>query len=285
MARIFPGVLKQEMAKKRKERVFKEVHERTKNERAQRFAKAAADVEEKKKLEQARKERRDAVKKTINFDTKKDIKLDKVLDVSSKTFGVSLLLGIFSFVAAVGTGFKEVWVPDNENMEPMDWTGYGAPSGVSGYKDVVETDSKFSDVMFYISLGAFCSLILSICTIIGLIAQDKIGNKAKDKAIDLMLDIADKKSELKINEKQLKKLLKVVPEVVSRMSAAERVYFEMLMNGDLQIVDNKTFRGMAIAIMEGHLQSHPEDIKRILDVFDRDSIPQEILNKAKSNGR
>ena len=283
--KMFPGVSKKELLQKREERVNKEVRERRKNDRAEQFAKVVADMEEKKKLEQSRKERRDAVKKTINFDTKRDKKLDKAQKVSGTISGVSLIVGLLSFIASVGTGFKEAWMTDNEKLPPVE-SGWGAPSGGDNvYKELVTTDSKFSDVMFNISLLALCAFLLSICAIIGIIKkQDKI-DKAKDNAIDLMLDIANKKTEVKINEKQLKKLLKIVPEVRSRMSAAERVYFEMLMNGDLQIINDKTFRAMATAVMKGHLRSHPEDIKRILDVFDNDSIPQEFLSEFKSRDR
>lgn len=39
------------------------------------------------------------------------------------------------------------------------------------------------------------------------------------------------------------------------------------------------------AVMAGHLQSHPEDMERIMTVFDEQSIPQEILNLAAKQKR
>jgi len=94
-----------------------------------------------------------------------------------------------------------------------------------------------------------------------------------------MLDIAKRNPDIKIDENQLRKLLRIAPEVIENMSQAEAVYFEMLMNGDLEILNNKTFRDMVIAIMSGHLQKHPNDMERVLAVFERDSVPNEIMQK------
>ena len=44
-------------------------------------------------------------------------------------------------------------------------------------------------------------------------------------------------------------------------------------------MENKTFRDMAVAIMEGWLQRHPKDMELVLATFDRDSIPQELMQK------
>ena len=67
--------------------------------------------------------------------------------------------------------------------------------------------------------------------------------------------------------------------MIESMSADKRVYFDMLMSGKIDIKNNKTFMDMAIAIMSGHLQSHPEDAKLILDTFEEKSLPDVVRQR------
>ena len=41
----------------------------------------------------------------------------------------------------------------------------------------------------------------------------------------------------------------------------------------------------AVAVMEGHLKSHPEDMKLVSDTFDENSIPDIIKQKYTSKER
>ena len=55
-----------------------------------------------------------------------------------------------------------------------------------------------------------------------------------------------------------------------------RVYFDMIMDGQVSVEDEK-FLDIATSIMVGHLESHPEDMERIMTTFYEKSIPQEVL--------
>ena len=66
------------------------------------------------------------------------------------------------------------------------------------------------------------------------------------------------------------------------MSADSRVYFDMIMDGQVS-VDNKDFLNMAAAVMAGHLQSHPEDMARVIALLDEKQIPHEILKQHMQN--
>ena len=50
----------------------------------------------------------------------------------------------------------------------------------------------------------------------------------------------------------------------------------MIMDGKVS-ANNGNFMGIAAAVMAGHLQSHPEDMERIMTTFYEKSIPQEVL--------
>lgn len=117
------------------------------------------------------------------------------------------------------------------------------------------------------------------------INETKQENKLNIKAVDMMLDLQKLGKEYNLNTEQVQKLVSLTPQIISDMSRDERVYFDMLMNGDIEIAENKTFLGMATAIMDGHLKKHPEDMQRVLEVFDEKSIPESLIQKYASKTR
>ena len=95
--------------------------------------------------------------------------------------------------------------------------------------------------------------------------------------VDMMLAIksvkeAGKKVNLNVTDETAKKLIEICPHIISRMSADERVYFDMLIDGDIEIKDEEMFKNFALAVMDGHLRSNPEDLQMVLDAFDETSI-------------
>jgi len=63
------------------------------------------------------------------------------------------------------------------------------------------------------------------------------------------------------------------------MSADKRVYFDMILDGRINIRKNDTFLKMATHIMQGHLAKHPHDINKIIDVYDWRSVPLDLLTE------
>ena len=106
-------------------------------------------------------------------------------------------------------------------------------------------------------------------------------DKAVVDSVDMMLNIKKFGAEYNLNTHQVKRLLKKMPYVIQKMSAEERVYFDMLMKDEINIQNKKAFQAMAVAIMAGHLENHPEDAQSILDVFNEESIPTDLLTKIK----
>jgi len=111
---------------------------------------------------------------------------------------------------------------------------------------------------------------------------DKKRYKNYHDAAKMMLDLKELGGQFNLNTHQIKRLVDLVPDVISHMSSEERVYFDLLMEGKINIKENKTFFNMAVAVMKGHLESHPEDAKRVLEVFEEASMPTNLLLKCRS---
>ncbi|MBO7643153.1 MAG: hypothetical protein J6S74_03430 [Alphaproteobacteria bacterium] len=260
----FPGVSQKTINKNR----AAEEKKRKRKEMAEKLAEAKRLVQEKEK-------KRNAVKRQIKFDTNEaDGRF-----FAATTIG-AFILGLATAIIGVLDSNKTYVQNDGGHWGGSYKEKYHGDGLFNGEYLVREWDpSKFDEVMFGISQVSLCVLILSICVLIGIREKHVKRDRNKDDAIDIMLEIKEKNPDFKLDEKKLKKLLKVVPDIISRMSKAERVWFDMLMVGDLEIVNDKTYRSMAITIMEGHLQSHPEDMKLILETFDENSIPGAIKEK------
>ena len=67
----------------------------------------------------------------------------------------------------------------------------------------------------------------------------------------------------------------MVAKIISHLSSKDATFFNQMLSGEKEVPLN-----VAVKIMEGHLQSHPEDLQMILDSFDERSIPDEIKNLA-----
>ena len=119
-------------------------------------------------------------------------------------------------------------------------------------------------------------------------AKQKRANKMQENTVDMML----KMPFVGCDEKQVKKLMKIAPDIVSRMSQDRRVYFDALVNpgvyADMKsdIMHSDSIRDMAIEIMVGHLASHPEDMERAIRVCSDTAIPQRaLMNRLNQNER
>ena len=206
--------------------------------------------------------------------------------------GVYLVFGLLEWV---GTELhmppyhviRNAWNPisDGKFIEPND---DGSEGGYVEYDK--KRDGKFSPApIWYINMAA---LLIAIYAMIGEYASRKKRRKEHDnnlkidtETVDMMYDLKKLGKQYNLNTAQVEKLVKLAPAVISHMSKDESVYFNMLINGDIEIANNKTFYEMAHAIMRGHLQKHPEDIKTIMDVFAMESIPKDLLQKYNSHNR
>lgn len=113
-------------------------------------------------------------------------------------------------------------------------------------------------------------------------------NRAQENLVDMMLDMPF----IGVHDaKKVEKLMKIAPNIVANMSRDRRVYFDTLMNPSddsnmrSDIINNDSICDMAIEIMVGHLQSHPEDMERAIRICADNDIPQNMLKDRMQNER
>jgi len=118
------------------------------------------------------------------------------------------------------------------------------------------------------------TFVLMGCIIIGV-------RRVKHDAVDIMLALKEAGVDYNLDSRKVKRAVAIAPMVISNMAAVDREFFEKLMMGDINIKNDNTMRDMAVSIIEGHLQTHPQDAKRVLDVFKEETIPGDLLVRLK----
>lgn len=106
-------------------------------------------------------------------------------------------------------------------------------------------------------------------------ATDNI--KLHNSTVDMMLDLEEFGDKYNLNTPQVAHMINNVSSIIREMSADKRVYFDMILDGRINIRENEIFLKMATHIMYGHLTNHPEDINRILSVYNWRSVPLDLL--------
>lgn len=136
-------------------------------------------------------------------------------------------------------------------------------------------DGKF-DPHFWWYVNAALVLAVSIYSIVNATKKVKTKADSANAQVDIMLEIEKLAKEHKMDPSVAKKIIQIAPDIVKNMSKDSRVYFDMIMDGQVSVEDEK-FLNIATSIMVGHLESHPEDMERVMATFDEKSIPQEVL--------
>ena len=121
-----------------------------------------------------------------------------------------------------------------------------------------------------------CFQIILALSCVGIAARQKSKRKEHEHDIDIMLEIENLAKEHNLDATSAKKMLTVAPEILKHMSQDSRVYFDMIMDGQVSTTD-ENFINMASAVMAGHLQTHPKDLERVMSVFDDKDISAELL--------
>ena len=93
------------------------------------------------------------------------------------------------------------------------------------------------------------------------------------KSVDIMADVEKMAKEKNISKHTLLKMLKAAPEVIRHMSEQSATFFNLLMDGELDCAADPKMFELAKNILEGHLNSHPEDEAKVLAAFDVESLP------------
>ena len=290
--KLFPGVTeqdvqKQEMEKQKAIKVAEAKRIALEEAKEKAKQKAAADAAEAK----VNAERLEAYKKYLKISDKipsmSDIK--QFCKVNALAAASLFMLGNVSwlfvqsdpYVDTNGHGFA-----DNPHYKPYKAALHDAYIPTNKYYgyDWEDADGAINEEPdFAPSVAWMINVFLSVCVLV--VSSRLLIDTDGKKTVKMMLELEKIGKEYNLDTKEVRRLVNVCKDIIKRMSADKRVYFDMLMSGDISVKDNATFQSMAVSVMSGHLQSHPEDLQMVLDVFDERSIPSEIMEMAAAKER
>lgn len=100
-----------------------------------------------------------------------------------------------------------------------------------------------------------------------------------EEAANFMLDWAEMGKDYHIDPEMLKNIMndEFALDIIKYMAPAEAVWFEMLLDGNVEIAETPEFRNMATTIMARYLDRHPEAFPQVLEKYDRDAMPPELM--------
>ena len=107
------------------------------------------------------------------------------------------------------------------------------------------------------------------------------GRSRLDKDVDTMLEIEELAEKNGYSKELIMKMIGIVPIVIEHMSKESRLYFDLLMSGNFDYQKDTDVINVAREILRGHLQSHPEDMQKVLSAVDDVAIPFEIKRRYK----
>ena len=277
--KLFPGVTEQDVQKQemeKQEAIKVAEAKRIVLEKAKRAAeeKAAADAAEAK----VNAERLEAYKKYLKISDRMPtmFNIKQFCKVNALAAASLFMLGNVSWLFVQSDPYRDSnghGFVDNPNYKPYKEALHDAYSPINTYEG-----SGFAP-----SVAWMINVFLSVCVLV--VSSRLLIDTDGKKTVKMMLELEKIGKEYNLDTEEVRRLVNVCKDIIKRMSADKRVYFDMLMSGDISVKDNATFQSMAVSVMSGHLQSHPEDLQMVLDVFDERSMPSEIKAMAAAKER
>ena len=177
-------------------------------------------------------------------------------------------------VQAVGQRVRDLYNPVSNGWYVQTNPKFNGTNKLFKYKYDAQRKGKFSPrPMWYVNAAL---LLWAACwlTVVG--AKQRHSNKMQEKAVETMLKMPFVGVE---DVKTVKKLMKFAPDVIHRMAKENRRYFDTLSGADMyhDIVNNDTVRKMAVEIMMGYLDSHPQDAEKVIELCSKNAIPRKMV--------
>lgn len=150
---------------------------------------------------------------------------------------------------------------------------------VREYGYTKESEKEFNDYMLKRLIPTWAPTIFMLFVYLGRRKRAKEHEQAAADAANFMLDWAEMGHDYAINPEMLKNIMsdRFARDIIAYMAPTEAVWFEMLLDGNVEIADNQDFKNMATTIMARYLDRHPEAFDVIMEKFDRDAIPKELM--------
>lgn len=252
---------------------------------------------EQKEIEEAKKKEQKATK---NLDAR-TIKYKKLIDKfaprlskSDIAWYMGLVFFINYLIGGLDRGISDFYIEPSDSISTTRMVGPNLKDAVrEAYNpffhgsikktiDGIDTErdayvsnninSRWSRHMVLLAMEAF---ILASA----LLFRMKRRHDAKEE-IDLVLEIEYLAKRNKVTPEIIKQMMLIAPDILHHMSKESPVFFEMLMDGKMDYDKNHIVFTAARSVLEGHLESHPEDLKRVMAAFYKDSLPQSVLQLA-----
>lgn len=277
--KLFPGVTPEEVIRKEQEEAQKKL-----------------EIEQ--KLEQIAREQDRQNKRSIYILPETELLSDKQITVKFirqfvSTCGWAFLAGSFAWTlwgASFGHWTKGA-EPDNIKRRSINYTDY-TQALYDAYIPISNGKTKLLNTTTPVERGKFAPTIgfianmlvtlIGICGAVGISYRQKKRNSEiilHNNTVDMMLDLEEFKGNYNLNTYQVARMINDMSDIIREMSADKRVYFDMILDGRINIRKNDTFLKMATHIMQGHLAKHPDDINKILDVYNWRSVPLNLLTE------
>lgn len=303
---LFPGVSEQDIINQEQQKIKAAEQERKKQEA---MKKAAQELKQKQEQEKQQQDFEKKVKylyrkfgkfrKDLNWEIKHFIKRQSIMlglfyslfifgSLPTAEKGINLLRFAVSASdekAADKKITKKIYEADEEDkeiakayfayfMNPLKET-YNFPAIFD--KNAYGFDENY-DLFNYEAIRAWIGLISVIWCAALSVSNIKSKKKGETTHIRQILEAWEnndfKSMDFLININKETDLNGMAEQIFSHLSKKDKTMFEKMMNGEAKF-DVKT----AVAIMEGHFKSHPEDVKLVFDTFDERSIPDAIKEK------
>lgn len=221
-------------------------------------------------------------KHNVNKKNFKDYFLDQMPAFIRRNLIANLVLFLFgsavwSYTAHTRTFDPDYDTPDGPRTGPYIEQRTYKKALKDAYMPIVK--GKFvPDFDWYFTISMIVTFALFTLSKAAIAANNtrKKDLKNINSQIDIMLEIERMAKERNLDANAAKKILSVAPEIVKHMSADSRLFFDLILDGKIAIDDEK-FIKTAIAIMAGHLQSHPKDMNLIMSALETQPLSNEIL--------
>jgi hypothetical protein len=90
-----------------------------------------------------------------------------------------------------------------------------------------------------------------------------------EESVALMLDMREKFPEIPadIDINKIKRLQRVLPEIINHLSPSDKAVLDGLMKNSNKVLENETWRNMAVGIMSSHLKKYPKDLDVLINAY------------------
>ena len=150
---------------------------------------------------------------------------------------------------------------------------------VMEYGYTKESEKEFNDYMLKHLIPTWVPIIFMLFLYLGHKKRAREHEQTVADAANFMLDWAEMGANYAINPEMLKNIMsdRFARDIIAYMAPTEAVWFEMLLDGNVELAETPEFKNMAIAVMQNYLARHPEAIVQVLQKYSRDAIPKELM--------